>query len=137
MATQQMPSTGVQDLTKHLLELDVSGFEKATRSRFLEKAGKGILSKEVLQQWLSQDRLYAQAYIRFASLLLANIPLPVFIKPNHINERYVHVFFSSPRFAPTFFAPPSHAPQMHPRLIFFPTLYLKRPFIFYIYSQLT
>jgi hypothetical protein len=98
-------------LTTHLLELDVSGFERATRSTFLEKAGKGTLNKDVLQRWLSQDRLYAQAYIRFASLLLANIPLPSFIKPDHINERYVEVSFSVMHFPPQEQKPPiSRAP---------------------------
>ena len=78
----QMPS-----LTQDLLDSDTKGFKTATQSRFLELAGRGKLSKEVLQKWLGQDRLYAQAYVRFASLLLANIKLPSVVDPNSINER--------------------------------------------------
>lgn len=42
---------------------------------FLASAGKGTLSKTLLSQWLSQDRLYAQGYIRFIGLLLTKIRL--------------------------------------------------------------
>jgi thiaminase len=74
-------------LTQDLLDSDTEGFKIATQSKFLELAGKGKLSKEILQKWLGQDRLYAQAYVRFASLLLANVKLPSSINPKHINER--------------------------------------------------
>jgi thiaminase len=74
-------------LTQDLLDSDTEGFKTATQTRFLELAGRGKLSKEVLQKWLGQDRLYAQAYVRFASLLLANIKLPSVVDPNSINER--------------------------------------------------
>jgi thiaminase len=84
-----MTTTNPQSVTAHLLALDPGQFQTATQATFLEKAGKGTLSKEMLQEWLSQDRLYAQAYLRFASLLLANIPLPSTVSPNHINERLV------------------------------------------------
>jgi thiaminase len=65
-----------ESLVDHLVTLYPEAFKVATQTPFLEKAGKAILSKEALQEWLAQDRLYAQAYLRFASLLLANIPLP-------------------------------------------------------------
>lgn len=84
-----MATVTPQSLTAHLLEVDPEKFQTATRARFLEKAGGGSLSKEILEQWLPQDRLYAQAYIRFASLLLANLPLPSSVSPNHMNERLV------------------------------------------------
>jgi hypothetical protein len=68
---------------------DPEGFKKATQTPFLERAGKGTLDKRVLQQWLSQDRLYAQAYVRFASLLLANIRLPAAVDPEDVNEKCI------------------------------------------------
>lgn len=64
-----------QGLTSYLLNLDAASLQAATQVRFLEQAGKGELSKPVLQQWLAQDRLYAQSYQRFAALLLANVEL--------------------------------------------------------------
>jgi len=76
-------------LSDHLLTLDPTGYGASTQNRFLEMAGKGTLSKTVLEEWLAQDRLYAQAYLRFATLLLANIPLPATVSPDHINERLV------------------------------------------------
>lgn len=84
-----------QPLTQYLLNLDREAFKNATEAKFLEKAGKGTLSKEVLQKWLSQDRLYAQAYIRFASLLLANTPLPSTVAPEHVNEQLVDLILDS------------------------------------------
>jgi thiaminase len=76
-------------LKDHLMNLDPKSFQLATQVPFLEKAGRGTLSKKNLQTWLSQDRLYAQAYMRFASLLLANIRLPLKIASGveDINEK--------------------------------------------------
>jgi hypothetical protein len=83
-------------LTDYLMARDPEGFKKATQAPFLERAGKGTLDKRVLQQWLSQDRLYAQAYVRFASLLLANVRLPAAVNPEDVNEKYtpslIHTF---------------------------------------------
>lgn len=76
-----------ESLSRHIMSLSPETFKEATQTPFLEKAGNGTLSKETLQDWLAQDRLYAHAYLRFASLLLANIPLPSTVSPNHINER--------------------------------------------------
>jgi hypothetical protein len=90
----KMPSPS-PPLTQYLLELYPEAFKNATRAVFLERAGKGTLSKSILQKWLSQDRLYAQAYIRFASLLLANIPLPPTIDPEHVNEKLVDLIIDS------------------------------------------
>lgn len=85
-----VPSTPSRDkLTDYLMGIDGEGFKNATQAKFLEKAGGGTLAKSALQQWLSQDRLYAQAYVRFASLLLANIPLPSSVSPEDTNEQYV------------------------------------------------
>lgn len=74
---------------------DPEGFKKATQTPFLERAGKGTLDKRVLQQWLSQDRLYAQAYVRFASLLLANIRLPAAVDPEDVNEKLADLIVDS------------------------------------------
>jgi thiaminase len=76
-----------QTLTQHLLAHSPSAFKHATQSPFLSLAGSGTLSKTLLSEWLGQDRLYAQAYIRFASLLLANIPLPQTVDAGDVNER--------------------------------------------------
>lgn len=78
-----------QTLTAHLLAHAPSAFKAATQSPFLTQAGNGTLAKTVVEEWLGQDRLYAQAYIRFASLLLANIPLPMRVEAGHVNERLV------------------------------------------------
>jgi thiaminase len=67
--------------------LDKAAFERATEAEFLEKAGKGTLDKRLLEKWLSQDRLYAQVYTRFASLLLANTHLPAAVEPEDVNEK--------------------------------------------------
>ncbi|KAH6647323.1 hypothetical protein BKA67DRAFT_662125 [Truncatella angustata] len=50
---------------------------RATQSAFLRWAGQGRLSPLVLSQWLSQDRLYAQAYVRFIGGLLSRVRLPI------------------------------------------------------------
>ncbi|KAK8056381.1 heme oxygenase-like protein [Apiospora rasikravindrae] len=52
-------------------------YKQATQCRFLELAGQGRLPKESLSQWLSQDRLYAQAYCRFIGGLISRVQLPV------------------------------------------------------------
>jgi thiaminase len=74
-------------LTTYLLSLHPSAFHAATQTPFLQRAGQGTLPRNALQKWLAQDRLYAQAYVRFASLLLANVPLPAAVEPEGVNER--------------------------------------------------
>ncbi|KAJ6083102.1 hypothetical protein N7467_007237 [Penicillium canescens] len=63
-------------LTTYLLGSTPDGLARATNHPFLAAAGSGTLPKSTLSQWLSQDRLYAQSYIRFIGLLLAKIRLP-------------------------------------------------------------
>lgn len=63
-------------LTSLLRITSKSAFEKATKHPFLQAAGKGELPKEKLSQWLAQDRLYAQAYVRFIGGLLTKVVLP-------------------------------------------------------------
>ncbi|KAI5862111.1 heme oxygenase-like protein [Durotheca rogersii] len=54
----------------------VTSSTEATKATFLARAGQGTLPREVLSQWLSQDRLYAQAYVRFAGGLISRVQLP-------------------------------------------------------------
>lgn len=63
-------------LTEHLLALSPTSFHAATHQDFLLFAGTGSLSKHTLSVWLSQDRIYAQSYIRFIGMLLSKIRLP-------------------------------------------------------------
>lgn len=62
--------------TAHIQTLHPSLFHSATQHPFLRAAGTGTLPPRVLSAWLSQDRLYAQSYIRFIGALLAKIRLP-------------------------------------------------------------
>ncbi|KAA8646302.1 hypothetical protein EYZ11_004425 [Aspergillus tanneri] len=62
-------------LTKHLLTITPQSLHRATTHSFLQHAGQGTLSKKHLTRWLTQDRLYAQSYIRFIGLLLSKIDL--------------------------------------------------------------
>ncbi|KAJ5467721.1 hypothetical protein N7475_005473 [Penicillium sp. IBT 31633x] len=63
-------------LTAYLLASTPNALSRATTHPFLAAAGRGTLPKTILSQWLSQDRLYAQSYIRFIGLLLSKIRLP-------------------------------------------------------------
>ena len=63
-------------LTAYLLSSTPNALKRATNHPFLASAGRGTLPKAQLSQWLSQDRLYAQSYIRFIGLLLSKIRLP-------------------------------------------------------------
>ncbi|PLB52808.1 heme oxygenase-like protein [Aspergillus steynii IBT 23096] len=63
-------------LTQHLPTTTPQSLRRATTHPFLQRAGEGTLPKPLLAQWLSQDRLYAQSYIRFIGLLLSKIRIP-------------------------------------------------------------
>ncbi|KAJ5960449.1 uncharacterized protein N7479_007599 [Penicillium vulpinum] len=63
-------------LTAYLLASTPNALKRATTHPFLASAGRGTLPKSQLSQWLSQDRLYAQSYVRFIGLLLSKIRLP-------------------------------------------------------------
>lgn len=71
-----MSSETPPSLTSLLLSTSGLLFKAATQSPFLIAAGDGTLSKSKLSEWLSQDRLYAQAYIRFIGSLLSHVQLP-------------------------------------------------------------
>lgn len=63
-------------LTQALLDSTPEKFEAATQHPFLQRAGEGKLSKHKLSSWLSQDRLYAEAYVSFITSLIARVVLP-------------------------------------------------------------
>lgn len=63
-------------ITSYLLTSNPLALNRATTHPFLLSAGRGTLPKSALSRWLSQDRLYAQSYIRFIGLLLSKIRLP-------------------------------------------------------------
>ncbi|MBE3047659.1 hypothetical protein IMZ48_35130, partial [Candidatus Bathyarchaeota archaeon] len=49
---------------------------KATQSSFLQSAAAGQLPKETLGNWLANDRLYTQSYIKGAGRILSYLELP-------------------------------------------------------------
>jgi thiaminase len=51
-------------------------YTKATQNDFLRRAGQGKVPRDKLSQWLSQDRLYAQAHCRFLGGLISRVQLP-------------------------------------------------------------
>src|SRR5271154_375356 len=61
--------------TAHLLATDPypSAFCLATQPAFLRAAGQGRISMLILSQYLSQDRLYQHAYVRFVGQLLSKL----------------------------------------------------------------
>ncbi|KAL4762764.1 putative transcription regulator PAB1642 [Aspergillus foveolatus] len=63
-------------LTAHLSSTTPAALQSATTHPFLRHAGSGTLPKTTLAAWLSQDRLYAQTYVRFIGLLLSKVHLP-------------------------------------------------------------
>jgi thiaminase len=96
MSSETPPSS----LTSLLISVSQPLFRAATHSSFLIAAGDGTLSKTKLSEWLSQDRLYAQAYIGFIGSLLAHVQLPTKHVPfsHHISSihwRIVHTLRAS------------------------------------------
>ncbi|KAL1964112.1 hypothetical protein VTN77DRAFT_7530 [Rasamsonia byssochlamydoides] len=65
-----------EPLTSFLTSCGKVAFKRATKHPFLKAAGEGQVSKLTLSRWLSQDRLYAHAYIRFIGMLLSKVVLP-------------------------------------------------------------
>ena len=70
------PHPSQQPLTRLLLSTVPQSFNSATQHPFLRQAGLGTLPKATLSRWLSQDRIYAQAYVNFIGALIARIHLP-------------------------------------------------------------
>ena len=73
-----MSDTSPPSFTKSLLSSpEVAGlYERATQNEFLALAGQGRLPRHELAMWLSQDRLYCQAYARFIGGLISRVQLP-------------------------------------------------------------
>ncbi|KAH6895948.1 hypothetical protein B0T10DRAFT_587547 [Thelonectria olida] len=63
-------------LTHALLICDDSGYQKATQSEFLRLAANGKTSKEVLGEWLANDRLYIHSYVRGIGRLIGFLQFP-------------------------------------------------------------
>ncbi|KAF2181689.1 heme oxygenase-like protein [Zopfia rhizophila CBS 207.26] len=72
MSTAEKPWS----LTSYLLTIDQDQFTRATQSPFLRLAAQGRLPKPVISNWLANDRLYMQGYIRLTGELLRTLPLP-------------------------------------------------------------
>jgi len=92
------PNARSKSLTTSLLNASLKGFNLATQHPFLERAGKGTLPKATLSRWLSQDRLYAQAYVSFIGALIARVDLPyenLFDKSTSLEWRIVNLLSSS------------------------------------------
>lgn len=62
-----------------------------SQAPFLAHAGQGTLDPDVLQQWLAQDRLYAQNYINFAGALLSKIRLPVQVNAQSTEKKAIRL----------------------------------------------
>jgi thiaminase len=60
-------------LTAHLLSLSIPQFKRTTTAPFLERAAHGTLPKQVIAEWLANDRLYIQGYISLAENLIRTI----------------------------------------------------------------
>ncbi|POR36351.1 Heme oxygenase-like, multi-helical [Tolypocladium paradoxum] len=63
-------------LTRALIDSDADGFRKATQSAFLSNAARGKVPKDVLGQWLANDRLYIHGYIQGIGRMLSFLSLP-------------------------------------------------------------
>lgn len=63
-------------LTRALLASDEEGYKRATQSEFLRAAAQGRLSRDVLGQWLANDKLYIHSYIHGLGRFLASLDLP-------------------------------------------------------------
>lgn len=73
-------------LSKLLLSHAPNAFRTATQHPFLRHAGLGTVSKATLSTWLSQDRIYAQAYVNFIGALIARVHLPHSHVPDKANS---------------------------------------------------
>jgi len=78
---------GKQTLTESLLDDSViaSLYRRSTKHGALRLSGQGRLPRETLSEWLSQDRLYAQAYARFIGGLISRVRLPTEVGANGVS----------------------------------------------------
>ena len=63
-------------LTQLLIASDAEGYQRATQSPFLRLAAQGHLSKDLLGQWLANDRIYIHSYIKGIGRLLSFLDMP-------------------------------------------------------------
>ena len=92
-APGQRPVT--MTMTQWLMDRDGEGFLKATQSSFLQAAGSGLVAKGVVERWLSQDRLYAQGYVKFIGMMLAKIRYPTSAGMDGLQWRLTDVLISA------------------------------------------
>ncbi|VUC27284.1 unnamed protein product [Clonostachys rosea] len=62
--------------TTLLVESDQAGYKRATQPQFLAAAAAGKVPKEVLGQWLANERLFLHAYIKGVGRLISSLQLP-------------------------------------------------------------
>jgi hypothetical protein len=73
-------------LTAHLISCTApKKLYNATHSSFLRSWSKGTISPALLSRYLTQERIFLQSYLRFLSLLLANISIAP--RPAHLSPR--------------------------------------------------
>ena len=82
-------------LTTHLQTLHTPLYKTATTHPFLTHAAHGQIPKPLLSQWLSQDRLYAQSYIRFIGALLSKTRLPDHPRTTTVENRVVDLLIDA------------------------------------------
>jgi len=70
ITTSNDPTNLPWALTTHLLSLSIPQFKRTTTAPFLERAASGTLPKQVIAEWLANDRLYIQGYITLAESLI-------------------------------------------------------------------
>lgn len=86
---------GVWRLTEGLMRRYQEDYQAATQAPFLRAAGMGQLGKTLLSQWLSQDRLYAQGYVRFIGMMLSKIKLPTAAGTTGIDWQVIDLLISA------------------------------------------
>lgn len=82
-------------VTESLIRHHQQDYQGATQAPFLEAAGLGQVGKTLLSQWLSQDRLYAQGYVRFIGMLLSKSRLPTAAGTTGIDWQVIDLLISS------------------------------------------
>ena len=88
-------SHGSRPVTEGLMRHRQEDYQAATQAPFLEAAGVGRVGKTLLSQWLSQDRLYAQGYVRFIGMMLSKIKLPIAAGTKGIDWQVMGILISA------------------------------------------
>lgn len=74
-------------ITAHLLSTTTTAFNLATQPPFLRAAGRGRVPTPLLAAYLSQDRLYQHAYVRFVAQMLGKLRFDAPLEPGS-DERH-------------------------------------------------